>query len=50
MITLVAPVLRTASTSSFIPRRLKLIPLQVPPIRQQRQASGVSSCCLDTAR
>src|SRR2546428_8677441 len=41
-ITLVAPVPRTASTSSCIPAAWKLMPLQVPPSRQQRQASGVS--------
>src|SRR3989442_15580027 len=42
-ITLVAPVLRTASTSSCIPAAWKVMPLQVPPSRQQRQASGVSA-------
>src|SRR2546430_10483279 len=42
MITLVAPVPRTASTSSCIPAAWKVMPLQVPPSRQQRHASGVS--------
>src|SRR5437879_10182663 len=42
MITLVAPVPRTASTSSCIPAAWKLMPLQLPPSRQQRHASGVS--------
>src|SRR5256886_10485830 len=43
MITLVAPVPRTASTSSCIPAAWKVMPLQVPPSRQQRHASGVSA-------
>src|SRR5438093_13397074 len=42
MMTLVAPVPRTASTSSCIPAAVKLTPRQDPPSRQQRQASGVS--------
>ena len=41
-ITLLAPVPRTASTNSCIPAAWNVIPLQVPPSRQQRQASGVS--------
>src|SRR5260370_42600243 len=40
--TLVAPVARTESTSSCIPAAWTLMPRQVPPSRQQRQASGVS--------
>src|SRR2546426_4757713 len=43
MMTLVAPVPRTASTSSCIPAAVKLTPRQDPPSRQQRQASGVSA-------
>src|SRR6266581_7024590 len=42
-ITLVAPVPRTVLTSSCIPAAWKLIPLHVPPSRQQRHASGVSA-------
>src|SRR5450759_2751893 len=42
MITFVAPVVRTAVTSSCIPAAWYVIPLHVPPSRQQRQASGVS--------
>src|SRR5882672_11454847 len=41
MMTFVAPALRTESTSSCIPAAWKLIPVQVPPSRQQRHASGV---------
>src|SRR2546422_428156 len=43
MMTLVAPVPRTAVTSSCIPAAWKLMPVHVPPSRQQRQASGVSA-------
>src|SRR2546428_2913950 len=41
MMTFVAPVLRTESTSSCIPAAWKLMPVQVPPSRQQRHASTV---------
>src|SRR5213595_2737566 len=43
IMTFVAPVLRTESTSSCIPAAWKLMPLHVPPSRQQRHASGVSA-------
>src|SRR2546429_9681964 len=42
MITLVAPVVRTVSTSSCMPAAWNVIPRHVPPSRQHRQASGVS--------
>src|SRR5437016_12447686 len=42
IMTFVAPVLRIVSTSSCIPAAWKLTPVQVPPSRQQRHASGVS--------
>src|SRR5437588_799316 len=43
MITLVAPALRTAFTSSCIPAAWKVIPRQLPPSHQQRHAAGVSA-------
>src|SRR3977135_1328649 len=42
MITFVAPVLRTVSTSCCMPAAWNVMPVQVPPSRQQRHASGVS--------
>src|SRR5712691_9147420 len=41
MTTFVTPALRTESTSSCIPAAWKLMPVHVPPSRQQRHASGV---------
>src|ERR1044072_4738813 len=41
MMTFVAPAARTESTNSCIPAAWKLMPVHVPPSRQQRHASGV---------